>query len=160
MPIYGSPETLRTIRRVFAYVFEEGQEGGGKPQFDLRPVRGAWSLHGIPIQPIPVYHGTLPVYAYRLGDFAYVTDVSRIPPSSWPLLEGVRWLILDALRHEPHPTHFSVAEALQVIKTLRPERAYLTHICHRLEHERENARLPEGVSLAYDGLRLECPDPA
>lgn len=159
VPIYGSPEALKVIRRVFAYVFEPGQEGGGKPQFDLREVRGPFSIRGVPILPILVYHGRLPVYAYRIGDFAYVTDVSFIPAASLEQLRGVRWLILDALRYEPHPTHFSVGEALQVVEILKPEQTYLTHLCHRLEHERDGARLPPGVAFAYDGLRWECSDP-
>jgi phosphoribosyl 1,2-cyclic phosphate phosphodiesterase len=105
--------------------------------------------------PIPVWHGELPVLGFRFGDFAYVTDVSRIPPESLALLRGLDTLILGALRHRPHSTHFNVAQALEIVAQVRPSRTYFTHICHDLEHEATNAELPEGVELAYDGLRLE-----
>jgi phosphoribosyl 1,2-cyclic phosphate phosphodiesterase len=100
-------------------------------------------------------HGTQPVLAYRVGPFAYITDCSAIPDASWPLLEGVQVLVLDALRHRPHPTHFTVAQALETIERLRPRTAYLTHICHDLPHAATSARLPAGVQLAYDGLRVD-----
>ena len=93
----------------------------------------------------------------RLFTFAYLTDCSQIPQSSWPLLTGVRTLVLDALRDRPHPTHFSVSEALEVVARLSPDRAYFTHICHDLPHAETCARLPPGVELAYDGLVLEVP---
>ncbi|MGH7128846.1 MAG: MBL fold metallo-hydrolase, partial [Planctomycetaceae bacterium] len=91
---------------------------------------------------------------FRLGDVAFCTDVSAIPDESWPRLEGLDVLVLDALRDRPHPTHFSIPESLAVIERLRPKRAYLTHISHWLEHEATNARLPENVELAYDGLKI------
>ena len=105
--------------------------------------------------PIPLLHGRRPILGFRLGAFAYLTDCSAIPDASWPLLDGVRVLILDALRDKPHPTHFSVSEALDVVARLKPERTYFTHICHDLPHAATCARLPEGVDLAYDGLTLD-----
>ena len=131
------------------------QEGGGVPKIDLFRVEGAFCLGRHTFVPVPVMHGSQRVLAYRVGPFAYVTDCSLIPDASWPLLEGVQVLVLDALRHRPHPTHFSVAEALAVIHRLRPRSAYLTHICHDLPHDATNARLPAGVQLAYDGLRVD-----
>jgi phosphoribosyl 1,2-cyclic phosphate phosphodiesterase len=97
----------------------------------------------------------MPILGFRLGRFAYLTDCNRIPDDSWPLVEGVDTLVLDALRDEPHPTHFTVAEALQVIARLSPRRAYLTHMTHDLGHAATSARLPAGVELAYDGLVLD-----
>ena len=91
---------------------------------------------------------------FRIGSFAYLTDCNRIPDSSWPLLDGVRTVILDALRHRPHSTHFSVGEAIEVVGRLRADTAYFTHICHDLGHADTNAQLPAGVQLAYDGLVL------
>ena len=117
-------------------------------------VAGAFSLGGVEVTPIPVLHGSRMILGYRLGTFAYLTDCSAIPESSWPLLAGVRTLVLDALRDRPHPTHFSVAEALEVVARLQPTRTYLTHICHDLPHAATCARLPAGVELAYDGLVL------
>jgi phosphoribosyl 1,2-cyclic phosphate phosphodiesterase len=90
-----------------------------------------------------------------MDDVAYCTDVNLIPEPSWTLLRGLRILVLDALRYKPHAAHFSIDEALEVIDRLKPERAYLTHVSHELEHEATNARLPKGVELAYDGLRFE-----
>ncbi len=106
---------------------------------------------------MPLFHGALPILGFRVGDFAYLTDCNRIPGDSWPLLEGVRVVILDALRERPHSTHFSISEALDVTRRLRTERAYFTHICHDLPHAATCARLPDGVELAYDGLVLEIP---
>jgi phosphoribosyl 1,2-cyclic phosphate phosphodiesterase len=108
----------------------------------------------VTVVPVPLMHGTAPIVGYRLGPFAYLTDCSAIPEGSWALLEGVSLLVLDALRHRRHPTHFSVGEALAVVDRLRPARTYFTHICHDLPHARTCADLPAGVELAYDGLRL------
>ena len=99
-------------------------------------------------------HGPTPILGYRFGTFAYLTDCSRIPDESWPLVEGVRTLVVDALRDRPHPTHFSVSEALEVAERIAPDRTYFTHICHDLPHAATCARLPEGVELAYDGQVL------
>ena len=115
-------------------------------------------MGGAEIVPVPLFHGELPVLGFRVGPFAYLTDCSRIPDESWSLLEGVRVMILDALRESPHPTHFNVVEALDVVSRLKPERAYFTHICHDLPHAATCARLPAGVQLAYDGLVLEIDD--
>ena len=92
---------------------------------------------------------------FRIDDVAYCTDVSKIPKESMALLQGLRVLVLDALRFKPHPGHFSINEALDVIAELRPKRAYLTHMSHDVEHEAVNKQLPPGVELAYDGLKFE-----
>jgi phosphoribosyl 1,2-cyclic phosphate phosphodiesterase len=152
---YGDPATMAEVRRVFAYAFEPRQEGGGVPQLHLFPVAGPFSIGGALVEPIPLLHGDLPILGYRLGSFAYLTDCSAIPDASWPLLAGVRLLAIDALRHVPHPTHFTVAQALDVIARLRPERALLTHIAHDLGHASTSAGLPPGVEVAYDGLIAE-----
>ena len=104
------------------------------------------------IQPVPVLHGARPVLGFRFGSFAYLTDCNRLADEAWDLLGGLDVLILDALRHRPHPTHFSVGEALQVVERLRPQQTYLTHICHDLPHDATNKSLPPGVELGYDGL--------
>ncbi len=96
-----------------------------------------------------------PVLGFRFGNLAYCTDVSRIPDESWPLLEGLDVLILDALRHEPHPTHFSLEEALAVVARLRPGRTLFTHLSHGFDHEATDKTLPPRVGLAYDGLTFE-----
>ena len=156
IPAYADARTAADLRRTFSYVFDPAdQKGGGVPQIALFRIGGPFTLGELEIVPVPLLHGHRPVLGFRIGDFAYLTDCSRIPDESWPLLEGVRVMVLDALRDRPHPTHFSVAEALEVVSRLRPERTYFTHICHDLPHAATCARLPAGVELAYDGLVLE-----
>ena len=159
IPCYADAGTLASLRQMFAYVFNPpGQVGGGLPQLVLHEIAGPWSIGDARIVPVPLWHGKLPVLGFRVGAFAYLTDCNRIPDESWALLTsegGVRTIILDALRHRPHSTHFSVAEALDVVSRMKPERAYFTHICHDLPHAATCARLPAGVELAYDGLELE-----
>ena len=155
IPCYASAETLRSLRRMFAYVFEPpAQRGGGLPQLALFRIGGAFTLGGADIVPVPLLHGRMPVLGFRLGTFAYLTDCNTIPDASWALLAGVRTLIIDGLRHRPHSTHFSVREAADVAVRLGVDRAYLTHISHDLGHAATNAQLPAGVELAYDGLVL------
>ncbi len=97
-------------------------------------------------------HNWYNVFGFRIDDVAYCTDVSEIPASSWPLLEGVRVLVIDALRYKPHPAHFGLDQALEVIERLGPEKAYLTHMSHEFDYEELNPKLPAGVEMAYDGL--------
>jgi phosphoribosyl 1,2-cyclic phosphate phosphodiesterase len=155
IPCFGDARTLDEIRRTFAYVFAPPAEGGGVPRLTLFPVTGPFCLGSHEFVPVPILHGRQIILGYRLADFAYLTDCSGIPDQSWPLLQGLKVLVLDALRDRPHPTHFTVAEALDVIGRLRPERTVLTHICHDLPYAVTSRRLPAGVELAYDGLVLE-----
>ncbi|MFL6259251.1 MAG: MBL fold metallo-hydrolase [Thermoanaerobaculia bacterium] len=155
IPCYGSAETLRAIRRAFSYVFEPGQEGGGKPKLDLIEVREPFEVLGRPFAPIPVWHGEMEVFGYRIGGFAYVTDCNQIPEASFRRLEGVEILVLDALRHRPHSTHFSVEEALEIAERIGPRRTILTHMAHEVDHDDP---LPPGVEFGYDGLTFEIDD--
>jgi len=155
IPCYGDRRTMQELRRTFAYVFESKEEGGGIPQLHVFTLGGPFSLGRQEIVPVPIFHGKRLILGYRLGSFAYLTDCSGIPDESWALLQGVETLVVDALRHRPHPTHFTVAQALQVVERLAPRRAYLTHICHDLPHADTSATLPAGVELAFDGLTLD-----
>jgi phosphoribosyl 1,2-cyclic phosphate phosphodiesterase len=152
IPCYGSATTLRALRRTFAYFFEDGQEGGGKPQLELIEVRDSFALAGQTVVPVPVWHGDLEVYGYRIGGFAYVTDCNAIPERSYELLSGVEVLVLDALRYRPHSTHFSVEEALAAARRIGAGRTILTHIAHEIDHA---APLPPGVEFGYDGLAFD-----
>jgi phosphoribosyl 1,2-cyclic phosphate phosphodiesterase len=153
---YGDAATLADLRRMFSYIFDgKPRLGGGVPEVVQFEVAGPFSLGGVEIVPVPLMHGRRPILGYRVGSFAYLTDCSEIPDRSWALLDGVETLVLDALRDRPHPTHFSVSEALQVVDRLEPRQTYFTHICHDLAHAATCARLPAGVELAYDGLVLE-----
>src|SRR5262249_51269463 len=153
---YADAATGASLRRMFQYVFEPGaQKGGGIPQLCLFEIGGRFTLGGVEIVPVPLFHGALPILGFRIGPFASLPACNRIPDVSWPLLTGVRTLILDALRHRPHPTHFSVAEAIDAAGRIGASRTYFTHICHDLGHAATNAQLPAGIELAYDGLVLE-----
>jgi phosphoribosyl 1,2-cyclic phosphate phosphodiesterase len=156
---YGDAATVESLRRVFSYAFDPTvQPGGGLPQLTLFTIAGRFCLAGVEVVPVPLMHGRLPILGFRIGSFAYLTDCNRIPDPSWSLLSddgGVRTVIIDALRHRPHPTHFSVDEAVDAVSRLGAERAYLTHICHDLPHAETCAQLPRGVQLAYDGLVVE-----
>jgi phosphoribosyl 1,2-cyclic phosphate phosphodiesterase len=158
IPCYGDERTLSDLRRIYSYIFDsKAPRGGGIPQVVLSRVVGEFCLGVATFTPIPLMHGSRTILGYRVGSFAYLTDCSAIPDSSWPLLHGVKTVILDALRERPHPTHLSLAEALAIIERLAPERGYLTHMCHDLPHAATCARLPPGVELAYDGLTFEIP---
>jgi phosphoribosyl 1,2-cyclic phosphate phosphodiesterase len=156
MPCYGDAETLADLRRTFSYALSGEHAGGGVPHLSLFRIGGPFSLGAAEIVPVPLLHGPRMILGFRIGPFAYLTDCSAIPEPSWPLLTGVKTLVLDALRNRPHPTHFSVPEALEVAARLAPEQTYFTHICHDLPHAATCARLPRGVELAYDGLVLHC----
>ena len=156
IPCYGSRETLQAIRRVFAYVFEETQEGGGKPRLDLIEVREPFSLLGQEVVPVPVWHGSMEVFGYRLGSFAYVTDVKLIPEPSFELLAGVETLVVGALRFRPHSTHFSVQEAIEAAQRIGARRTVLTHLGHEIDHGAPAEPLPPGVEFGYDGLVLHA----
>jgi phosphoribosyl 1,2-cyclic phosphate phosphodiesterase len=155
IPCYGSAFTLAAIRRAFAYVFEEGQEGGGKPQLELIEVSAPFTAAGRTWTPIPVWHGEMEVFGFRQGRFSYVTDCSRIPAESFDLLAGTEVLILDALRYRPHPTHFSIEEAVAASGRIGARRTILTHLAHEVDHDAPAFPLPAGVEFGYDGLAFD-----
>ena len=156
LPCYANSATLERIRQVFDYAFSDGHPSS-VPQLSLHPIEAPFELCGQSVEPVTVYHGKRPVLGFRFGPFAYVTDCSSIPAESMQRLRGLDTLVLDALRHKEHPTHFNVAQALTVIAELCPRRAFLTHIAHDLDHQTTNQSLPSHVQLAYDGLILEFP---
>jgi len=156
IPCYSDARTRADLRRTFSYIFDEDTpKGGGIPKIVLNEIAGPFSLGAVDVVPVPIMHGSRPILGFRIGSFAYLTDCSAIPDASWPLLNGVRTLVLDALRERPHTTHFSVPEAIKAAAQIGAERTYLTHISHELGHAETCARLPRGVELAYDGLVLD-----
>ena len=155
MPCYGDAATLEDIRRMFSYVFDPATpKGGGLPQLDLRVIDGPFSVGDIHLQPVPIWHGRRRILGFRVGAFAYLTDCSRIDEAAWPLLERLEVLVLDALREKPHPTHFSLSDAIATAARIGAARTFFTHMAHDLPHEATNARLPDGMRLAHDGLVL------
>ena len=127
MPCYGDAATLEDIRRTFSYVFDPATpSGGGLPQLELVAIGETLSIGGNEILPVPVLHGGRPILGFRFGPFAYLTDCSRIPDASWPLLHNLEVVVLDALRERPHPTHFSLVG----IDRGRPPHCRETHAFH------------------------------
>jgi phosphoribosyl 1,2-cyclic phosphate phosphodiesterase len=160
VPIYCEEETEAAIRRIFHYAFQDHLAAlppGYVPKIHFQRIEPGVSFEvlGQKLLPIRLEHGRLGVLGFRIGNLAYCTDVSSIPEASWRLLGGLDTLILDALRYEPHPTHFSLAQALAVIERLQPRRAFLTHLSHAFDHAQTESTLPSSVGLAYDGLTLD-----
>ncbi len=158
VPIYCARDTERTIRQAFAYAFTDAAINTSLfvPKLAFHTIgTDPFAVLSERVVPILLSHGGFDVLGFRFDDVAYCTDVSGIPEASWPRLEGLRVLVLDALRPKPHPGHFSVDQALEVIARLKPGRAYLTHMTHELDHAATNKLLPPGVELAYDGLSFE-----
>ena len=161
MKLFGLEETLEQIRVTFRYAFGGArQSGGGLPSAHMQSVRGGvqFAAAGIPVLPIPIDHGVLPILGYRVGNVAYLTDLNRIPPESYPLLEGLDVLVLDALRHHAHPTHFSLGEAIETARHIGARRTLFTHIAHNIHHRRDSVLLPDDMEFSYDGMMLTTPD--
>jgi len=153
---YGDDVTVEVLRRMFPYAFEENPGyPSDKPHLNLAVIEGPFELLGCEVIPIPLMHGRQPVLGFRFGPFAYCTDCSAIPSSSLALLEDLDVLVLDGLRHRPHPTHFNLAQAIEVAQDIGAKQTYLTHITHELPHEKTNAELPDGIELAYDAQIIE-----
>lgn len=151
LPCHGQPETLERLRAMFSYAFEDDPEyPSSKPRLNLVPIDGPFEIGGRLITPIPLLHGGMSVLGFRVGSFAYCTDVSEIPPASWPLLGGLDVLILDALRKRPHPTHFNLEQAVDHARRIGAGKTFFTHIAHELGHEATNRELPRGMALACD----------
>ncbi len=155
IPFYASEEAWKVIERTFSYVFDSRPSESSRPRLTPNIFNGdSISVAGTSIQPVRALHGHGTVYGFRFGDCAYLTDHSEIPPESEELLTDLDVLFLDALRHNPHPTHSTVEESLRTVERLRPKRAFFTHISHDLVHAPTEARLPPHVRIAYDGLEI------
>jgi len=158
VPLYCEPKVARRIEKSYDYAFltDKPTHTGARPRLTLEEISTApFSVLGQRVVPIRLQHGpNFHVLGFRIGNVAYCTDVSGIPKESWPLLEGLDVLILSALRHEPHVTHFSLEQAGDAARHLGAKRTYFTHMSHELEYEQTNAELPAGMELAYDGLRI------
>lgn len=157
VPVYGDAATLQAIRRTFSYAFDAGApSGGGVPDTSLMVIDGPFDVGKLRLHPLTVHHGGRPVLGFRIGRFAYLTDCNAVPDETMQMLRGLDVLVLDALRHRPHPTHFSLSEAVAVAQQIGARSTLFTHMCHDLGHATTCAALPEGLSLAYDGLRISC----
>lgn len=155
MPIYADAPTMNRLRQEFDYAFR--QDYPGVPVLAVHDLTDApFAIGETAIIPIPVWHGKQRIYGFRIGNFAYITDANAIPEASMALLQGVDTLVLNALRHEAHYSHFTLSEAVAVVEAIQPQRAYFTHISHLLgTHTETNAALPHHIQLAHDGLMIE-----
>ncbi len=154
IPLYADEETTETLKRIYDYTFAPSATYPNRARVELRPLTDRIRVHQAEFVRVPVMHGELPISGFRFGDAAYLTDVSAIPESSFALLEGLKTLVLPSLRHEPHPSHANVEQAVAWAKRIGARQTWLTHIAHELGHEATNRMLPEGVALAYDGLEF------
>ncbi len=160
LPIYGPPETLERLRTGFSYIFDDtvqAYEGTSKPKLELHPIDAGRpvSVAGAEVLPLAFQHGHIRVYGYRIGPLAYLTDIKAIPEAERRQLLGLDVLVLNALWWRPHPTHLSIAEAVQTAQELGARRTYLTHLTHETGHAELAGQLPEGIFPAYDGLTVE-----
>lgn len=156
MNIFADAHTIKELKREFMYVFAE-EKYPGIPEIMLNEISTeAFQIGDISLQPIPVMHHKLPILGFRMGNFAYITDANYIPDTSMKLLEGVETLVLNALRIEPHISHFNLEQAIEMVKLLQPKSTYFTHISHLLgKHAEINKILPKNIQLAYDGLKID-----
>lgn len=157
--IYAEERVQKALRREYSYVFSEYQYPG-IPKMRLNSIdEQDFTVKGILIHPIRVFHYRLPVFGFRVGNFAYITDANYIPEESKEKLFGVKYLVINALRKEKHISHFNLREAIDFIRAISPKKAFITHISHQMGYHAEVSKdLPQGIFLAYDGLSLLCDD--
>lgn len=156
MPIFADARTMTDLRRAFVYAFQQQAEnGGGIPQIEPHEITGPFDVASRRFVPVPILHGRRTIFGYRVGGFAYLTDCSHVPEDSYALLHDLDVLVLSALRHRPHPTHFTVEAAIETAVRIGARRTVFTHMCHDLGHEETSRSLPPGFELAYDGLVLD-----
>jgi len=157
LDVWADDLTFKILNQCFAYAFMEPTPELRifRPHLLRHNVKGPFEIASMRFIPIPLFHGQMPVLGFRVGKIAYCTDVSRIPDQSFPMLEGLDILILDALQHAPHVTHFNLQQAIAAARQIGAKRTLFTHIAHALGHEATNATLPAGMELAWDGLRVK-----
>lgn len=155
MPLYGQLEVLNQIKAEFPYIFSS-HKYPGVPMVQTRPIQNQpFVAEGIPFTPIEVFHHKLSVFAYRVRDFTYITDANYIAPSELEKIYGTKILVINALQQTKHLSHFNLEEALEMIRIIQPEKAYLIHISHKLgSHHEVERTLPENVHLSFDGLKI------
>jgi phosphoribosyl 1,2-cyclic phosphate phosphodiesterase len=164
IPCYARSNTADILRTMFSYVFE-GSDYPGVSKLQLQEIHGPFvvtsrygreeSLH---VTPVEVLHGDMPMFGYRFGRFAYITDTSAIPETSLALLQDLDVLVLDALRERPHPTHLTIQEAVDLAQRIGARQTYLIHMTHTVPHASIDRQLPDHVNLGYDGLAFDVPD--
>ena len=155
--IYAEERVQTAVRKEYAYVFSENHYPG-VPKMELHNIDNyRFTIKGDTILPLRIFHYRLPIFGFRIGDMAYITDANYIPEETREKLIGVKYLVVNALRKEKHISHFSLGEALELIREVSPRKAYITHIGHQMgRHTEVNRELPANVTLAWDGLEVVC----
>ncbi len=156
LDVWADARTFAALEQCFAYAFQEPRPEWKvfRPHLIRRPIDGPFAIGRQEWTPIPLLHGEMPILGFRIGRLAYCTDVSAIPESSFDLLGDLDVLVLDALQHKRHSTHFSVEQAVDAARRIGARQTLFTHIAHALGHEQTNRDLPPGMALAYDGQRV------
>ncbi|MGA3136910.1 MAG: MBL fold metallo-hydrolase [Terracidiphilus sp.] len=154
IPLYASQETAAALERIFEYTFSPQATYSTRARVRLQPLAERNPVHGVEFLRVPVMHGQMEIAGFRFGRAAYLTDVSGIPERSFALLEGLDHVVVSALRHQPHPSHATVEQAVDWARRIGARQTWFTHIAHELGHEETNRALPVGMALAYDGLSL------
>jgi phosphoribosyl 1,2-cyclic phosphate phosphodiesterase len=154
IPLYGKPDAMQHIQAKFGYAIREAGDFWDLPVLSLNPITEPFEVLGINITPIPVRHGYSDILGYRIGNMAYLTDVSDIPETSLALLHGLEVLMLDCLRYQPHYTHINVEQSIAYAGLINARNSYFIHMTHDLEYEKLSAELPDDMYVAYDGLKL------
>lgn len=154
IPCFGSKGTLETLQSGFSYIFNEHAGSGYTPLLAPHEVRTPFELFGQTVIPVPLLHGKMLSFGYRVGNVAYLTDCSSIPPESQELLQNLDVLIIDGLRWTEHPFHFNISGAIVAARQLKASRTVLTHLTHEVAYSEGN-RLPQGVEYAFDGMEFD-----
>lgn len=154
IPLYGREDAMAHISAKFGYTLRDPSDYWDLPVLSVHPVAEPFELFGLSITPIPVMHGRIEIYGYRIGDLAYVTDVSEISSASIALLKGVKTLLLDCLRYTPHFTHINLEQSIDYASLIGAEQTFLIHMTHEMEYETLSTQLPKGIFPAYDGMKL------
>lgn len=155
IPLYGSPEAMTHIADKFGYTLREPSDFWDMPVLKINPINQPFQLFEQTIQPIPVKHGNSTIFGYRIGNIAYLTDVSEIPETSLQMLKGLKVLLLDCLRYKTHYSHINFEQNLRYAGLIGADSTYLIHMTHELEYSELSAKLPDKVFVGYDGLKLE-----
>lgn len=154
IPVYANTQTLNSLEDKFDYAFGNGELQPGVPNLSAHIINGNLSIYDLEIQTVDLLHGDQEILGFRVGNFAYCTDVSHIPESSYSHLQNLDILVLDALRERDHPTHFSVDQAINEAEKIMAKKTYFIHMSHKIDHESRQQTLPQGIEFAYDGLVL------
>jgi len=155
LEVFANEETLNRLNYLFDYAFGDGELLPGLPNLHANRIKGKFKINNLKIEPLDLFHGGQSVLGFRIERFAYCTDVNKIPEKTFPNLKNLDILVLDALRETPHPTHFSLEEAIEQAEKIGAKITYFIHMSHKIDHNKHSANLPENMYFAFDGLQIE-----